>query len=107
MSSARIGIPPAAARECVAHGAELRLPAEVRAEIPRERISEHRRRLAAFTAHAGEVQLVKERRIEHYQFFTLESVDHITRRLFPIERLEFFGNGVELAQRAAIVIFVK
>src|SRR5262245_32406929 len=93
--------PPGAAGKRGAHGAELLKPALERAEVAHQRLGERPGRpgdIAAFGdrgyAQAREIQLVQQRGIERDHFFALQAVDHVTRRLREIERLQLLRDGV-------------
>src|SRR5262249_9700086 len=100
--------PTRAAGKGVAHGDELRAPSIHGTEIRGERFGESRRRLVAELAarDAREVELVQERRIERDELFALETVHHVARRSGEGERRQLLGNGVQAAQRAAVVVLV-
>ena len=97
--------PAGTATECVAHRSKLRAPPIERAELLRDDVRDGLCRLA-FAVKAREVELVQQRRVERSQRLSLEPVDDVAGRILEIERLELFGNRVETAQGAAIVVLV-
>jgi hypothetical protein len=97
--------PARSAAQGVAHCHELVAPALDRAEVARQRLRERRLRLA-IAAEAREVELVQQRRVERDQLLALEAVDHVAGRLREVQRSELLADGVQLAQRAAVVVLV-
>src|SRR5262249_48074487 len=97
--------PACAAAEGVAHCPELRAPAIERAEVAREDLRQVLRRLPV-AAHAREIKLVQQRRVESSQFLTLEAIQNMSGRAREVGRVELLGDGVEAPQRAAVVVLV-
>src|SRR6185437_4683626 len=89
----------------IRHGHELGTPPVERSKVTRQRFGERARRLAV-AAETCEIKLMQKGGVEGRQLLPLESVHHVTRRVREIERLELLRDGVEPAERAAVVVLV-
>ena len=49
---------------------------------------------------------MEQRRIERDELLALETIDHVTRRIGPVERLELLRDRIEAAQRPAVVVLL-
>ena len=86
--------PSGAAGQAPGHGHELTAPTVHGSEVTGESLGKHLGRPSVAEGHACEVQLVEQRRVERDQLFTLQTVDHMTRRLVEVERLELLRDCV-------------
>src|SRR4029450_5090722 len=92
--------PPRAAGQALRHSDELAPPAVHRAEVSGQNLREHLGRPSISECHAGEVQLVKKRRVQRDQLFTLQAVDDIRGSLLEVEGLHVVGCAVQHSPRA-------
>ena len=97
--------PAGAAAQRSSHGAELRLPAIGRPEVPGEDFDKIPG-IAAIAAETGEIELVQDHGVERDQLLAPRPIQRKAWQLGEIGGLELRRDRVQASQRASIVVLV-